>query len=112
MRFNLFLAATGLASAAITTSYSYARGLDADYPELEERDVFSSKEEASHFLRSLDEDELNALYPQAEAERLEEDVVQQIEGDVARRERISSTRNRNHARRRVRGYEEKCPGIP
>ncbi|CAH0025709.1 unnamed protein product [Clonostachys rhizophaga] len=62
MRSNVLLIATALASTAMATSYNYARGLDADYPELEERDASSSEEEAAHFLRNIDDDELNALY--------------------------------------------------
>ncbi|CAI6087914.1 hypothetical protein V2G26_013017 [Clonostachys chloroleuca] len=67
MRSNFLLIATALASTAMATSYNYARGLDADYPELEERDAFSSEEEAAHFLRNIDDDELNALYVRGRA---------------------------------------------
>uniref|UniRef100_A0A8H7K9T3 Uncharacterized protein n=1 Tax=Bionectria ochroleuca TaxID=29856 RepID=A0A8H7K9T3_BIOOC len=67
MRSNFLLIGTALASTAMATSYNCARGLDADYSEIEERDAFSSEEEAAHFLRDIDDDELNALYVRGRA---------------------------------------------
>ncbi|CAH0024242.1 unnamed protein product [Clonostachys rhizophaga] len=73
MRFSVLLIIASVANTAIARSYYQTRSpsaLDSLHSELEARDVVTSDAEIiTHFLRSLDEDELDYVYRRGLAQK-------------------------------------------